>query len=104
VTHLGGRPILVTDKTATLEDGTLAGSVLTMDGAFRVLVGRLGLSLVDAARLCATTPARQLKAHDTGTLEVGALADVVVLDRNLAVRHTFVAGHEWRNSLSDRHV
>ena len=43
-----------------LRDGTLAGSVLTMDGAFRMLVERAGLSLVDAATMCATTPAREL--------------------------------------------
>ena len=42
-TRLGGRPILVTDRSAELEDGTLAGSILTMDGAFRSLVRQAGV-------------------------------------------------------------
>jgi N-acetylglucosamine-6-phosphate deacetylase len=99
-TQLGGRPIVVTGRTAELEDGTLAGSVLTMDGAFRSLVTQLGLSLVDAARLCSTTPARQLRLADVGRLEVGLAADLVVLDDRLRVRDTYVAGTRWRNPAS----
>ena len=54
---LGDQPIRVTERCAVLADGTLAGSILTMDGAFRVLVGAAGLGVVEAARICATTPA-----------------------------------------------
>ena len=56
---LGDQPIRVTERCAVLADGTLAGSILTMDGAFRVLVGAAGLGVVDAARICATTPAQR---------------------------------------------
>ena len=101
VTHLGGRPITVTARTAVLEDGTLAGSVLTMDGAFRTLVQRLGLSLVEAARLCSTTPARQLALTNTGQLVRGADADFVVLDASLRVRATYLRGVRWRNPPSE---
>ena len=48
-----------------LEDGTLAGSVATMDRVFRFLVSDVGLSLNDAAQLCATTPASELGLGDT---------------------------------------
>lgn len=96
-THLGGRPITVTPRAAVLEDGTLAGSVLTMDRAFRMLVQRLHLSVVEAARLCSTTPARQLRLQDTGHIAPGAVADLVVLDRQLTVRHTYLRGVPWRN-------
>jgi N-acetylglucosamine-6-phosphate deacetylase len=99
VTRLGGRPITVTERTAVLDDGTLAGSVLTMDRAFRRLVS-LGVSLVEAARMCATTPARQLRLDDTGRLAVGAVADLVVLDSELLVRDTFLRGVRWRNPSS----
>ncbi len=68
------------DGAAYLADGTLAGSVLTMDAAFRMLVERIGLSLVDAATMCATTPARELGLVGHGVLAVDAVADVVVLD------------------------
>jgi N-acetylglucosamine-6-phosphate deacetylase len=90
---LGGRRILVTERTAELEDGTIAGSVLTMDGAFRVLVRKVGLSVVEAAHLCSTTPAERLRLAGTGGLIEGNLADLVILDREtLRVRATFVAG------------
>jgi N-acetylglucosamine-6-phosphate deacetylase len=96
-TTLGGRPIVVTARTAELDDGTLAGSVLTMDAAFRTLVGQVGLTLVEAARLCATSPARQLGLQHTGRIEVGATADLVVLDDALRVTQTYLAGRLWRN-------
>jgi N-acetylglucosamine-6-phosphate deacetylase len=100
-TRLGGQPILVTERTAELADGTLAGSVLTMDGAFRVLVGQVGLSVVDAARACSTTPAEQLRLRDLGRIAAGGLADLVVLDReSLRVRHTIVDGRIWNPDAS----
>ncbi len=44
-TRIGDRAIVVTDRCALLEDGTLAGSILSMDGAFRMLVNEVKLSL-----------------------------------------------------------
>jgi len=89
---LGDRPIRVTERCAVLADGTLAGSILTMDGAFRLLVGAVGLGVVEAARLCATTPAQALGRPDLGRLAVGAAADVVVLDAAWRVTQTWIAG------------
>ncbi|HJR57908.1 MAG TPA: N-acetylglucosamine-6-phosphate deacetylase [Vicinamibacterales bacterium] len=88
---LGGRPI-TTGDAAYLDDGTLAGSVLTMDGAFRMLVTVMGFSLIDAAQMCATTPARELALHGHGVLAPGAIADFVVLDADLQVVETYLAG------------
>ena len=79
VVPLGSHTITVTEEACFLADGTLAGSRLTMDGAFRVLVSRMGASLVDAAYMCATTPARQLGLTRTGEIAVGMAADVAVL-------------------------
>jgi N-acetylglucosamine-6-phosphate deacetylase len=89
---LGGRPITAGEQTALLPDGTIAGSVLTMDRAFQTLVGRIGLSLVDAATVCATTPARELGLVGHGVLAPEAVADLVVLDPNFSVVQTYVAG------------
>jgi N-acetylglucosamine-6-phosphate deacetylase len=96
-TTLGGRPIVVTERSAELEDGTLAGSVSTMDAAFRTLVDRVGLTVVEAARLCATSPARQLGLADTGRIDLGATADLAVLDSQFRVTQTYLAGQLWRN-------
>ena len=88
---LGGRPITVGD-VAYLDDGTFAGSVLTMDGAFRQLVLKTGISLIDAAQMCATTPARELGLHGLGVLAPGATADFTILDDNLQVVETYIGG------------
>src|SRR5262249_47233632 len=57
---LGGQVVTVADGVARLaRGGAIAGSTLTMDRAFRRAVG-LGWSMVDAARMSATTPARAL--------------------------------------------
>jgi N-acetylglucosamine-6-phosphate deacetylase len=90
--RLGGRPIVAGPRSALLDDGTLAGSIITMDRAFRLLVREASLSLPQAARLCATTPAAQLSLHDRGRLEPGLRADLVVLRPALEVAETWIAG------------
>lgn len=89
--RIGGRPITVREA-AYLDDGTLAGSVLTLDRAFARLVSEVGLSLSDAATVCATTPARALGLQGFGVLAPGAIADLAVLDRDLRVVQTWIAG------------
>ncbi len=90
--RLGGQTIVAADGCARLEDGTMAGSVLTMDAAFRRLTTTFGVSMVDAATMCATTPARALRLAGQGVLAIGAVADLVVLDVDGAVVQTYVAG------------
>jgi N-acetylglucosamine-6-phosphate deacetylase len=48
--------------------------------------------MVDAATLCATTPARELGLVGHGVLALDAIADLVVLDSNFRVVQTYVAG------------
>jgi N-acetylglucosamine-6-phosphate deacetylase len=91
-TRLGDQTIITGDQTATLENGTLAGSLLTMDAAFRMLVNRIGLPLMDAARMCATTPAAAVQAGEIGSIAAGKLADLTVLTRDLRVARTYLAG------------
>jgi N-acetylglucosamine-6-phosphate deacetylase len=92
VASLGGRRICARAGAAYLDDGTLAGSVATMDRVFRFLVQHVGLSPSEASRLCSATPAAALGLHDRGAIAQGAVADLVVLDRGLAVKQTYVAG------------
>ena len=70
----------------------MAGSVTTMGRMFQMLVGEMGVSLVDAATVCSTTPARELGLFGHGILAPEAVADLVVLDSNLRVVQTYVAG------------
>lgn len=89
---LGGQPITAKESAAFLSDGTIAGSILTMDRAFQTLVERMGFSLIDAATMSSTTPARELGLVGHGILAVDAIADLVVLDAKLSVVQTYVGG------------
>lgn len=89
---LGGRVIRVQNSGAYLADGTLAGSVATMDRVFRFLVRTVGLSLQDAARLCSTTAASELRLAGLGAITKGSFADFVILDPDLKVQKTYIAG------------
>jgi N-acetylglucosamine-6-phosphate deacetylase len=90
--RLGGRRIEAGSNAAFLDDGTLAGSILTMDRAFRVIVSRFGSSIVEAATMCSTTPARELGLTGFGVIAVGAVADLAVLDRGFRVVRTVIGG------------
>jgi N-acetylglucosamine-6-phosphate deacetylase len=89
---LGGQPIVAGESTALLPNGTIAGSVATMDRVFQTLVTKIGLSLIDACTLCATTPARELALVGHGVLAIDAVADLVVLDSRFSVVQTYIAG------------
>jgi N-acetylglucosamine-6-phosphate deacetylase len=98
--RLGGRPIHVRDRAAFLDDGTLAGSTLTMDAAFRTIVHRFGIPIHEAAAMCSTTPARTLGLAGFGHIAEGACADLVMLNRDLRVVRTYVDGREIYRSPS----
>ncbi len=93
--ELGGQPVTVSGGVARLTDGgSIAGSTLTMDSALRRAIGA-GLSIMDAAAMTATTPARVLGLTDRGALVSGLRADVVVLSDQLRVERVMRAG-KWR--------
>lgn len=92
--ELGALPVTVADGVPRLADGSLAGSTLTMDQAFRNFV-HSGMSVPDAVTATATTPARLLGASDRiGSLREGLAADLVVLDDDLRLRRVMKDG-DW---------
>ncbi|MEU7986258.1 N-acetylglucosamine-6-phosphate deacetylase [Streptosporangium canum] len=84
---LGPMKVDVVDGVARLADGgSIAGSTLTMDVAFRRSVQQVGLSLPEAAEVASLTPARVLGLADRlGSVSVGKQADLVVLTGDLEV-------------------
>ncbi len=93
VYRLQGRAIHVTGETSRLADGTLAGSGLTLDKAVRYMVDLAGARVADALRMASEVPARILGLDDQkGRLKAGFDADLVLLDADLEVQATFVAG------------
>ncbi|HLT58976.1 MAG TPA: N-acetylglucosamine-6-phosphate deacetylase [Limnochordales bacterium] len=92
---LGDVPVVVGDGQVRLRDdpAALAGSVLTMAQAVRVMVRRVGVPLVEAVRMASLTPAEALGLSGRfGRLAPGCAADVVILDNDLGVKMTLVAG------------
>ena len=71
--QLGGQAVYVMDGAARLEDGTLAGSTLTLAKAFENLLA-FGVSPADAARMVTATPAESIGNKEYGHLSVGAPA------------------------------
>jgi N-acetylglucosamine-6-phosphate deacetylase len=92
--ELGGLAVRVTDGVARLEEGgAIAGSTLTQDAALRHVVGA-GVPLEVAAHALSAQPAHAVGRDDLGVLDVGALADAVLLDEALAVSRVWVAGRD----------
>ncbi|HKH75440.1 MAG TPA: N-acetylglucosamine-6-phosphate deacetylase [Rubrobacteraceae bacterium] len=86
-TRLGG------DGVPRLEDGTIAGSILTMNEALRNVLAFTGCTVPEAARMAAATPARLADERDRkGRLAPGYDADVTVLGPELSVRAVYKGG------------
>jgi N-acetylglucosamine-6-phosphate deacetylase len=96
VYDVGGLEVTVTDGVPRIAGGgSLAGSTLTMDAAFRNLVRNCGLTIREAVTASATRPAAVLGlAEETGALSVGLAADLVVLDQDLRPKSVLARG-EW---------
>ena len=91
--QLQGRTVTRKNGCLRLDDGTLAGSVLTMDEAVRYAVRALDLDLIDALAMATRVPAEFLRRdHDLGRIAPGFLASLVHLDDDFRVRETWVEG------------
>ncbi|MEN8228276.1 MAG: YjbQ family protein, partial [Bacteroidota bacterium] len=78
-----------------VENNGLAGSGLTMDQALRNAVKWLDISLHEAVKLVSTNPAEVIGlGHRKGKLDIGYDADFVVLDQQLNVNQTWIAGKQ----------
>lgn len=76
-----------------LVDGTLAGSSLTMDQAFRNLA-QLGLSPKEISKRLSTIPAELIGEQDRGSLIIGKHADLLILDKDYKIKNVIIEGDE----------
>jgi N-acetylglucosamine-6-phosphate deacetylase len=90
--EFGGQMVTVDGISATLKDGTLAGSVVTLDQAIRNVVAWTEASPAEAIGMASETPARLLGLIDTGRVEAGFVADLVLFDPDLKVEATIIGG------------
>ncbi len=84
------------DGAPRLEDGTLAGSAITMPEALRVCVEQAHVALPQALQAASSNPAIVMGLSDRGMLQVGYLADIVGLTNDLTVGAVWVSGQRVR--------
>jgi N-acetylglucosamine-6-phosphate deacetylase len=90
---LGGRDVLVADRTARLADGgSIAGGVATLLDVVRWCVAEAGVTLLDAVTAASVAPAQTLGLTGVGSLAAGQQADVVVVDDDLQLRRVMRRG------------
>ena len=92
---LGGLPIVVKEGAARLPDGTLAGSLLTLDAAFR---NGSEYGLNSLASMLAVNAARALRLQRKGFIAQDYDADLVLLDGSGFVRQTWIGGRKVYDS------
>lgn len=91
--ELGGQKVFVKNGEARLVDGTLAGSVLTMNNALKNVVTKVGVDFEKAVDFATINPAKNLGIdEEVGSIKVGKKADFTVLDENYEVLLTIRDG------------
>lgn len=93
---LGPLEVEVSEGVARLvEGGSIAGSTLTLDRAFKRAVTVDGLPVEDVVTAISANPAKLLGMYDTvGSLEPGKDADLVILDHQFDLKGVMRRG-EW---------
>lgn len=90
--ELGGQKVFVKDKQARLENGSLAGSVLTFNDAFKNMIEFTGCTIEEAVRMSSLNQAREFGLDNKGLLKNGKDADIIILDETLNVTQTILGG------------
>jgi N-acetylglucosamine-6-phosphate deacetylase len=91
--ELGGQKVIVCNGSARLENGVLAGSILKMNDAIKLLVTKLNIPLTQAVDYATINPATLLNINTThGSIKQNKLADFTVLNKDFEVLLTIVSG------------
>ncbi|WP_027965332.1 N-acetylglucosamine-6-phosphate deacetylase [Halalkalibacillus halophilus] len=90
---LGDQTVTVANGKATLADGTLAGSVLTMDQAARNMIDICGASVADVIQMASVNPAKMYNVYDRkGSISEGKDADFLLIDERYRIQATYCRG------------
>ncbi|RWZ60621.1 N-acetylglucosamine-6-phosphate deacetylase [Halobacillus fulvus] len=90
---LGGQDVIVKEGEARLADGTLAGSILTLEEAARKMKTHAGATIHELVRMTSSNAAKELGVYDRkGSIAEGKDADLVLLDDQHNVALTVCRG------------
>ena len=91
--ELGGQEVFVENNAARLSDGTLAGSILTLNKAVSNMVQYTELEIYEAVALASINPAKLIHIDETkGSIKIGKDADLVIFDEKFNVELTISEG------------
>lgn len=90
---LGKQKLIVKDGRAVLEDRTLAGSLITMNTAFRNIIRWGKITLPQAVKMTSFNPAKVIGfSYRKGSIEPGKDADIILIDDWFNVKVVMVGG------------
>ena len=90
---LGGQPVIVKNGAARLENGALAGSVLTLNKAVKNILDNSEYKLYEIIKMASYNGAKFCKVDDKkGQIKENFDADLVIFDENIDVKMTIVGG------------
>lgn len=93
VSELGGQKVFVKDNSARLENGALAGSILTLNKAIKNVYENTDLTINEAVNLATINAAKSINIYDKkGSLEEGKDADITIFNDKFEVIQTIVGG------------
>lgn len=93
VSELGGQKVTVKGNLATLEDGTIAGSVAKMNDVVRIFKDNVRIKTEEAVEAATKNPAKLLNMYnEIGSIEIGKFADFTMFDDEFNVIMTVVGG------------
>ena len=91
--EFNGERFIIEDSVCKLADGTICGSILTMNIGVRNLHDYGHIPMYQAARIGSLNAAESCGAEaNKGSLEPGKDADIVLMDEDCAVYRTYVRG------------
>ena len=92
---LGGQDVIVSNGAASLKNGSLAGSVLTLDKAVRNVYKNSNLPLHEIVKMASYNGAKHCKVDDhKGIIKEGYDADLILFDDDINIKKVFILGKE----------
>lgn len=90
---LGGQKVILKNYAARLENGALAGSVLTLDRAIKNIHENCSIPLIEAVKMASYNGAKHCGVADhKGLIKEGYDADLVLFDKDINVKKVFIKG------------